>query len=133
MKKLSLIIISILLISFVSAATLYYSSSCPHCQNVLPYINIIPCIKLCNVNNQTCQSEYNNLKLSGVPSLVLDNQQILTGDTPILDYISSLPFISKVPSNQDKLIGEYKIGNIIYELWQMPSRQKFLGRDIKSS
>lgn len=121
-------------IGIVSASVLYYSPNCPHCQNVLPYLYKDSCIEKCDVNNAECYNQFTKLGLNGYPTLVFENGTTIVGDTPILNYLNNNPYYSKIPNVNDKLIGEKKIGNLIYEVWyDYSENQAFLGMPFKSS
>jgi len=95
MKTITIILIGMLFsISFISAMNIdfYYSPQCPHCQNVIPTINLLmkqynqPCY-IWNVFD-TSQTSYN---IPGVPFIKIktsDNRNIeISGDTPILNQL----------------------------------------------
>lgn len=95
MKTISLIFICLILsISLFSAMTIdfYYHPQCPHCQNVIPTINLLiqkykdPCY-IWKVFD-TSQTSYN---IPGVPFIKIktsDNRDInISGDTPILKQL----------------------------------------------
>ena len=121
------LLVSFFIISFVSADTLYYSPSCPHCENVMPYIHLIPNIKLCDVNNPISRD------IAGVPTLILDDGAMISGDTPIINYILTQPSYSKNPTINDKEVGTKTINHIVYEVWEDVNGNVFLGRDIASN
>ena len=109
-----IIMISLILISIFSrqnnvtaikevSALLFYSESCTHCKAVLSEINNIRDVKLCNLNDPTCLEEFNDRNFLGVPVMIVNNKDILTGEKEILDFIRNYN-VAICPINENKTI-----------------------------
>jgi len=131
MKTRKILLIALLgffVISTISATTLYYSDSCPYCEEVLnsEHLFKIPNLNLCPLSNEDCLNCYKEEGLNGVPALITEKQSI-GGPKNIINYAKEQPYFSKIPKEKDEYLGVYELDNKKYELYETPSGNKFLG------
>lgn len=103
MKKLILLLATLLLLPFVNATCIYYfyGSGCPHCANVAQFLDEIALRDGIKVQKfETWSNQENNilfdemaakygLTSKGVPALFIGDEYLL-GDSPIINNLESL-------------------------------------------
>lgn len=128
-KKILLIaLLGVFVFSTISATTLYYSESCPYCEEVLnsEHLFKIPNLNLCPLSNEDCLDCYKEEGLGGVPALITEKKSI-GGSKNIIDYAKQQPYFSKIPTEQDDYLETYELDDKTYKLYETPSGNKFLG------
>jgi glutaredoxin len=87
--KLATFIFALLATFALNGATLYYSPSCPHCKEVLKYLESNnQTLEMKNIQNPTYSNELKKLGGSGVPALE-DNGHLIVGSANIIQHIKT--------------------------------------------
>lgn len=94
----------------------YVSLSCENCPEVVQSLNLIsflnPKISHQMINGELVTEEVNTLKIQGVPSVILNNQLLLSGKSSLGEILTKLESLSPKTEITPSFLGDFEVAVI---------------------